>query len=294
MMVKKAFHWALKSGALQKRLRGLPLPRRVYQHLYFKGSFDLSVGRGKQLKLHHFGFQVENELFWTGVAGDFEPESLRVWRLLVPHAETIFDVGANTGVYALIARALNPSAHVHAVEPMPAIVRRIQENVSLNEFSIAVHGVGLSNYTGKAVVYTEAGDFQYSVSVNKDVSQGRARNEVPIDVERMDDLAARYGIEQVELMKLDVESHEPEVLEGFGELLSQWQPTLLIEVWDRAVLERILEQTKLIDYAIFHVQDRHRRILPINRDNPSFGGNYLFLAPRHRSLLAILQDSSNN
>lgn len=293
MAVKDIIHSLLRPGHIPKLLRWLPLPERIYQHLYFEAPFSLFIGQGKHLKLHHFGFKVENQLFWTGIDGDFEPESVRAWRLLVPHATTIFDVGANTGVYALLAKCLNPNATVHAVEPMPAIVDRLQQNIELNRYTIPVHTLGLSNYTGDAFVFTEDTDFQYSVAVNKDVSHGKAQNKIGIQVERMDALAERVGLAQVDLIKLDVESHEPEVLEGMGALLQRWHPTLLIEVWGQEVLDKILAQTEGIDYQAFHVQDDTRQVIPLNISAPTFGGNYLLLGPQHHHLLPQLLDRSN-
>lgn len=281
-------HKVLENGVLPKLFRWVPLPKSIYRHLYFRAPFTLKVENGSSIRLYQFGHEVENDLFWSGLDGDWEAESLRVWRVLVKHANTILDVGANTGIYALIAKCLNSSAQVHAIEPMPLISQKIATNNDLNKFDIIIHTLGLSNYTGSAVVFTEDTDFQYSVAVNKDVSSGRAKNKVEIKVERLDDFAHRMSIDSIELIKLDVESHEPEVLEGMGMLLQQWHPSILIEVWGTDGLKDILSRIDGIDYKIFHVQDDKKRLVPLNLEAPTFGGNYLLLGPQHHSLINSL------
>ena len=48
-----------------------------------------------------------------------ERQSLRLWLQAAKHARTIFDVGANSGVYAL-AGAVNKNASIDAFEPIPS------------------------------------------------------------------------------------------------------------------------------------------------------------------------------
>lgn len=36
----------------------------VYKHLHFKGDFDVLIDEEHSFKLRHYGFQIENEIFW--------------------------------------------------------------------------------------------------------------------------------------------------------------------------------------------------------------------------------------
>ncbi len=56
-------------------------------------------------------------------------------------------------------------------------------------------------------------------------------------------------------MKIDVETHEPEVLEGMGIYLKKFKPTLLIEILDNEVAEKIQVLVKGLNYIYFNLDE---------------------------------------
>src|ERR1035438_2683649 len=70
----------------------------IYKHLHFKGIIKVRVDDNHAFKMHHYGFQIENELFWNGLTGGWEKVSLGLWVKLSKNADVIIDVGANTGI----------------------------------------------------------------------------------------------------------------------------------------------------------------------------------------------------
>ena len=172
-------------------------PASVYRYLYFRGVFPIDV-RGKRFLLPHYGDWIETELFWRGLYGGWEAQSLRLWTDLSERSQVIIDVGANTGIYALLARTVNPSARVYAFEPIERVYDKLVANVRLNHFDI---------------------DCRLNAVVRRKVG-----------VVRLDTFLREQNVEP-DLIKIDVESREPEVLEGFGSYIEQRRPAMLVEVW---------------------------------------------------------------
>jgi len=100
------------------------LPRKYYQHLHFNDVFEIRIDEEKSFKAQHFGAKVENEIFWTGLYGSWEKESLKLWSYLCKTSRFIFDVGANTGIYSLIAQTMNQEANIYAFEPVERVFKR--------------------------------------------------------------------------------------------------------------------------------------------------------------------------
>ena len=75
-------------------------------------------------------------------------------------------------------------------------------------------------------------------------------------------------------MKIDVETHEPEVLEGMGVYLKQFKPTLLIEILNDTIGEEIQNVIKEIDYLYFNL-DEKGNIKMVNNLKKSDYHNYL-------------------
>jgi FkbM family methyltransferase len=222
-------------------LRRLPLPSRVYRHLHFHGLFSVEIPEsGRRFQMVHFGYELENELFWKGLYGNYERESMRVWVALCARARSIVDVGANTGVYSLVAKTVNPGAIVTAFEPVERIYQKLLDNIHVNGLDVRTHAVALSDRTGEGFYFDTLTEHVYSVAVNKNI----LGPDVPcerrtLQTITLDDFIRDNRLDGVDLMKIDVETHEPEVLDGFSGHLEQFHPDMLIEVLDSDIAARL-------------------------------------------------------
>ena len=127
-------------------------PESVYKHLHFHGVFRVNVNEKKGFKIMHYGFEIENEIFWNGLGKSWESVSLNLWKELCLNSTVIFDIGANTGVYSLVAKSLNPSAKVFAFEPVERVFKKLLYNIQINKYNIICFQKAVSNSIGKAII----------------------------------------------------------------------------------------------------------------------------------------------
>jgi FkbM family methyltransferase len=261
----------------------------IYKHLHFEGEFSVPVDDRHSFRIHHFGFEVENSLFWAGLEGGWERTSIGLWKRLVSNAQVIFDVGANTGVYSLIAKCLNPDARVVALEPISRVFSRLERNVRLNGYDMECLELAASNLDGSATVYDTPTEHIYSVTVNKNLNAPETPV-VPTEIRtaRLDSIIADRGIQQLDLLKIDVETHEPEVLEGLGGHLSRFRPSMLIEVLNDEVGSRIEEVIKGIGYLYFNIDERNDKVTHMESITKSDFYNYLLCSKDVARELGIL------
>ena len=199
--------------------------RNISKYLHFRGIFDVEVEKNKSFKIHHYGFQVENEIFWEGLYDGWEGDSMRLWVELCKISDVILDIGANTGVYALTAKVINPNSKVFAFEPIKRVYSKLNENIELNNFDIKPFEKAVSNKDGMAVVYDLPSEHIYSVTVNKNLhTDGIDVIETQIETITLSTFINQENLSKIDLMKIDVETHEPEVFEGFGKYLQQFKP----------------------------------------------------------------------
>lgn len=232
-------------------------PERISRHLTFHGDFTVNVDETHAFRLRHFGYPVENGLFWRGIAGCWEPVSVGLWIRLCRNARVVLDIGANTGVYALIAASLRPDARVYAFEPVQRIFERLETNRRLNGSAIHCVQTALSDHTGTAVIYDPGDEHLYSASVNRNCYEGSSRvTAVEIPVVRLDDFVDQHHLKHIDLVKIDVEMHESEVLRGFGRYLRECRPAILIEIRDEDVAARVEAQVTGLGYLYFNIDER--------------------------------------
>lgn len=256
--MKKWLKWVYDVLPFKKQLflllRRLPIPQSLYRHLHFKGVFSVMVD-DRSFKIKHYGFELENEIFWKGLDG-WEKTTFKVWSVLSRKANCIIDIGANTGIFALIAKAVHESATVVAFEPVKRVMEKLKVNNKLNQFDINAVEMGVSNFDGSAIIYDTPSDHIYSVTINRNFN-GPDQYVIPkeIQVTKLSSYAEANHLQKVELIKVDVETHEPEVLEGMIEILKKDRPAIIIEILNDEVALKVNGILSTLDYSFFILDD---------------------------------------
>lgn len=175
----------------------------IYKHLYFDGVFNVKVDESsKSFKLRHYGYFVENEIFWSGLLNGWEKESLKIWIELCKTSNNILDIGANTGIYCLIAKTINSNAQVYAFEPVTRVFTKLQENINLNNFNIMAVEKAISNFDGTAIIYDTDSEHTYSVTVNKNLNPLNAKTiETKIETLTLNSFIKSQNIKSIDLLK---------------------------------------------------------------------------------------------
>ncbi len=244
-----------------------------------------------------YGFEVEGSPADIGIGslfyrGQYEWGELELWqRLLGRPGLTVVDIGANIGLYSLLAAETSRArgygdGRIFGFEPNPAECAKFRRNVEINGYgTVRVEQVAVSDRVGicrMALPPEGLGVFGHLIS------EGDARHardkEVEVATVDLDGWCAGAGVERIDLLKIDVEGHELQVLEGAAGLLGRKAiGVVLMEVghgeWRRCV--EILRESGFAVHAIGTRGD----LDPLDPDNLRGWSNVLALAPGARSLL---------
>ena len=171
----------------------------------------------------------------TRVAGrrldGFEPETTRVVAALLPDATTFFDVGANTGLFALAAAA-DSQRRVVGFEPVPQIataLRRQRSPERLSQFARrSLRGERLRRRTDAAYSADKIEPARPSASAAEGFKSETYAVQVPAVT--LDGYVAKHAINRVDVIKLDTETTEDRVLRGAVGLIRRDAPAIVCEV----------------------------------------------------------------
>ncbi len=258
----------------------LPLPESIFKHLHFKGVFRVKISDTESFLLQHHGHIIENELFWRGLKG-WEQVSLELWIRLSRNSKVIFDIGANTGLYSLISRATNSTAVILAAEPMGPIFEKLQRNLSLNNAQVHALCCAISDHDGTAEIFQDPGNVHMldaSLNPTYDASNTALRP-LAVPVRTVTSILNEFGLNTVDLLKIDVETHEPEVLTGFLSLIKRDRPTMLIEILNDDIAHRLASMVDGLGYLYFNIDDKTwpPRQVPVLSKSAHF--NFLICRP---------------
>lgn len=246
------------------------VPLKIAQHLYFSGIFSARLYGKQVVKLVSKGYQIENEIYWRGFEGCHEKKSMQIFAeiLEVIKPRVIWDIGANSGTYGILAKALAKEAEVYFFEPIPKAVEMINENLQINNFEADVFQLALGDYDGRGEIYFPKGvDFATSVTVNKNrLEDNQAIDLLEISVRRADTLIEEFSLSIPDLIKLDVETYEYEVLKGFGDT-DFGDCIFLIEILSNDIAQKLAPIFPAKEYDYYNINDASS----IVRKTPSLG-----------------------
>jgi FkbM family methyltransferase len=125
----------------------------------------------------------------------------------------IWDVGAHRGETALNFRNAFPNAIIHSFEPIKEnfrVLSKLSPSLSLHH----PHQLALGPQpdTVKMCIRQASVLNSLNPALNKPEPDDRGEEEVKVDT--VDRLLARWNIEHLDLLKLDVEGYESQVIEG--------------------------------------------------------------------------------
>jgi len=143
------------------------------------------------------------------------------------------DIGANIGSYAIpLARAF-PDIEVHGFEPNPVVIKRFSENIALNRLinrNIKVKPIALSDTPGRMNFYAVSTlEGNPGLSSFHEESLGNEQHQsIEIDVETLDCLYLDSS-KHISVIKMDVQGHELQVLNGGLRMLEKFRPAIVFE-----------------------------------------------------------------
>jgi FkbM family methyltransferase len=153
---------------------------------------------------------------WVNLLGFYDFNNMSLVQLVLENGGALVDVGANIGSYTLIASE-NARAKVLSIEPNPTAFLKLQSNVRQNgRANVVAVNVAASASPG-VLIMTNDGASAINRVISGDAVTGPT---IQVAVDTLDAICAAQGVVP-RLIKIDVEGHEPEVLEGASACLGK-------------------------------------------------------------------------
>ncbi|BAY07118.1 FkbM family methyltransferase [Calothrix sp. NIES-2098] len=248
------------------------LPQSIWQRLPVQETFSVSLFEGKSFKYSSIANDgIGRHLFWRGIKS-YEPETIKLFYRLVQKAHLFLDVGANTGLFTLVALAANENSQVISFEPVPNVYKLLVSNVKINGWTERVQerNEAVSNTLGSTKLHIPSEDVPKSASLNIQGFRGMEGALVDVPVTTID--AVCTSNKKVDLIKIDVEGLEDKVLQGMERVLSESKPTLIIECNPDDPFLNVESILSKFGYHFFHV--RAEGPVPMDRIVPDETGQY--------------------
>ncbi|MEM6883635.1 MAG: FkbM family methyltransferase [Verrucomicrobiota bacterium] len=233
-------HLSIKLGKLLTRIRPAPLGAFLKRILCIRRFvFESKEGKFFVDPASNFGLRlIEN--------GEYEPGTTRQLHQLLKPGGVFIDLGANEGYYSIIAgRIVGMKGRVIGIEPQSRLQEVLRKNRSLNELeNLEFASCAISDKEETSEIYLLP-DLNTSGSSMAQIT--RYRNETEsIQTKRLVTLLGELNIEQVDLIKIDIEGWEWEAVMGSPELFRSGKiKHILLELHNHILEQRGFDYREL-------------------------------------------------
>ena len=231
-------------------------------------------------------FLVKPFIDYQGEIDKFYSDELeiRILEQLLPdmrgsHSPVVIDIGANIGMYSyyLSRFVAENSGTCIGFEPRTDIWTRLKKNVKSDNF--VAEKFALSNRIGFGDLFLSSSHGLSSLIANPEFNGFGSER---VSLTTLDSYMDSRNVGSVVFIKIDVEGHELEVLEGADETIRKYKPVILCEsenkhlAVQRKSTEQVISHMSGLYYNAFVISKEHLQLFPVEKITiPSEKTSYL-------------------
>ena len=211
---------------------------------------------------------------------------------LAQGSETILDIGGNIGQMALLFSAY--ADNIYTFEPIPAVGDRLEKNIRLNhlENRVILSRIALTNFKGKIKFGLPPESNRGTGSTI--LTESSKSNTIEVDAITLDEFIEQNRIQNIDLIKMDIEGAELFALQGMKNLLSAPKKPIMILEMTLAMMKQagygpkeLMSFLKDYGYSCFEFTKGGLKG-PLQEVHP-LSENYCFLTPDHLKMENVMK-----
>ena len=200
---------------------------------------------------------ISSELLIHGI---HEPLTTHLVNEEIRSGMKIIDIGSNIGYYAILeSRLVGKSGKIFSIEPSPTNFELLKENLELqNEKNFELYNLAIGDKN-------EEIEFLISKKSNWSKIKGKTdivgENEViKVSSKTLDEFCEQNKIENIDLIRMDVEGYEFNIINGAEKILKKFKPIIMIEIHKmylgKVKTKKIFEELKRLDFELKYYYPR--------------------------------------
>lgn len=283
-------------GKFLRNILWFPLPHKIYRHLGFMGSYKVKTNTN-MITLNNFRDEISNDIYFSGIYGNYEGHSIRVWEKLCSLAEKsyVFDIGAHNGVYSIVAANANSEIEIQSFEPHHTSFKRMKKNVAINNFkNINLHNFAAGEEDGEILFYNNIGDNPSGLSSINHIFIDPNASTKKFPVKNLNSLnQTLFKNFRISVIKIDIERAEFPLLNSIIDRIIKDRTSVLCEILDIEMYEKFGNLFHSNIFYTFLIDDKNKSIKKVKslsglNFSSMLGRNVLF-TPSDKSLVDALK-----
>lgn len=170
---------------------------------------------------------IQQNIFFTGA---YDSKSVDFIKNTLDEGDTFIDIGANIGCFTLVgSQKVGGSGKVIAFEPVDIVSKKLEQNISLNNLDniILVKKAVMDRKIPVRLHLARRDNLGMSSIQRHDAETGET---IFVEAVTLDEYLDQENINDIKIIKIDIEGAELPALKGMVHTLSKYKPILVVEV----------------------------------------------------------------
>lgn len=225
-----------------------------------------------EIKIYNFRILASNKKNKTSHAllkkCDFDDQSELQLIKLISDKKKIFllDCGCNYGFYSFYTASLSQKNLVISIEASPTTAKDFENNLNLNELdNIDLKKFAISNNDHTLVTFNESRNDWESSLTHNEFDENKT---IKVETRKIDTILKNKKLsDYIVLIKLDIEGHEFQAIEGAKDIIKEYKPIIIIE-FSSYIFKK---NEKAFDYFQnflkefnYNIYDTKKKLIPIS------------------------------
>ncbi|MGB7441311.1 MAG: FkbM family methyltransferase [Coleofasciculaceae cyanobacterium] len=248
---------------------GWQLYKRLTHHF-----LDIQLVPSVKLRCHPDSYSAAAVLY----CGLYDYDEMNFLLRYLRAEDSFLDIGANVGVYTLLAASKIQSGSIYSFEVLPKNYTRLQENLKINKFDqVKTYEIAVSDQPGTVSLNLAEGDSMPFITHTS------ANNTITVTTDTLDNLLQNQPLDNLTLAKMDIEGAELLAFKGAVSLLKQQRPHVwILEINDQVSnfghhKQDVVDFLHNYGYKLYRYSADTNQISPINLEQQQ-GNNVLAIA----------------
>jgi FkbM family methyltransferase len=192
---------------------------QIYKRL-IGSHWDIKLIPGVKLRCYKDSSSASSVIYY----GLYEKSMMRFLLSYLREDDIFLDIGANIGVYSLLASSKILKGKIYSFEPIPKNYHRLKENIEINHID-NIYPYMLALYCSKGSIEMNISDNDCMASI---IQEGNNQdNTILVETDTLNSMFSSEEM-NISLCKLDAEGAELAILQGATHLLEKKSPPVFV------------------------------------------------------------------
>jgi FkbM family methyltransferase len=180
---------------------------------------DIQLVSKVKMRCHPDSYSAAAALY----CGLYDYDEMNFLLRYLQEEDSFLDIGANVGIYTLLAAYKIQSGSIYSFEALPKNYSRLAENLNLNNFQqVKSFAIAVSDSTGSIALNLAEGDSMPFITTTT------TDNSIIVPTNTLDNCLQDQEVNNLTLAKIDIEGAEILAFKGATSLLKQQRPYVWI------------------------------------------------------------------